>query len=152
MISFCRTVTTTAEFLDNETVRFRGALEDHIYAMGIEMDVRIADGVISAIKGVMQRHTTPWCPDAEPVLEQAVGLSVRQSGWVSRINRDIGRKGCRHFAELIIECGACLDTVRLGRSVAERLRQDSDASAGEVARSWIDEHPGAWVLEKPAGT
>jgi len=53
MISFCRNLTVTAEFPDDATVRMRGALNDHIYAMDLQVDVRIADGEIEEISTVM---------------------------------------------------------------------------------------------------
>ena len=46
MIGFCRTVTITAELPDENTVRFRGLLEDHIYAMDLELVKKSWDKVI----------------------------------------------------------------------------------------------------------
>jgi len=146
VIGFCRTTTVTADFPGEDTIRLRGLLEDHIYAMEIEIDVRISDGAITAITGSMKRFTTPWCPDAVAILQEAVGLSLRQQGWISRVNRDIGRKGCTHFAEILIECGRCLDTARLSRAVTEQVFQDAELSPGDAARGWIDAHPKAWTL------
>lgn len=145
MISFCRTTMITAEFPSRNIVRLRGLLEDHIYAMEIEMDVRFSDGVITVITGSMKRFTTPWCPDAVPVLQQAVGLSLREQGWISRVNREIGRQGCTHFAEILIECGRCLDTSLLSRVVTERIHQDVDCSPEDAAQAWIDDNPSAWT-------
>lgn len=149
MISFCRTLTVDASFLDEDTVRMRGSLADHIYAMDLAVEIRISDGVITAIEGAMHRVTTPWCRDAVPVLERAVGLSVREAGWISRVNRDIGRQGCEHFAAILVECGRCLDTARFARAVGHHLAADPASSAVDAARSWIDGHPEAWVL-RPA--
>jgi hypothetical protein len=153
VIGFARTVTVTARFADDEaTVRFRGLLEDHIYAMDLEVDVRLADGVITAIGGTVKRFTTPWCRDAEPVLQRAVGMSLRADGWISRVNRDLGRHGCEHLAALLVECGRCLDTVRLARAVAEGVREDPSRQAADVAASWIEAHPEAWKLTPAQGS
>jgi len=146
MIGFCRTVTVSAEIPDDETIRMRGSLADHIYAMELGVDIRIADGVITAIDGTMKRVTTPWCGDAVPVLQKAVGMSVREQGWISRVNRDIGRQGCEHFAAILVECGRCLDTARLSRELSARLSEDPSFSAADAAAAWIDEHPEAWTL------
>ena len=81
MITFNRSQLVGAEFLDDDTIRFNGVQEDHIYGMEIDMDVRIADGEILAIQGVMKRYTNPVCPAAVPVLQRAVGISVREEGW-----------------------------------------------------------------------
>jgi hypothetical protein len=115
MITFSRSQIVGAEFLDEQTVRFHGTQEDHIYAMEIEMDVRIADGRILAIKGWMKRYTTPVCPRAVDKLQDAVGISLREEGWMSLVMREVGRKGCEHFAEIICECGRCLDQARMSR-------------------------------------
>jgi hypothetical protein len=146
MIGFTRTVTVTAEFPDDEHIHLRGLLEDHIYAMELEVDIRIADGVVTAIDGTMKRVTTPWCGDAVPVLQQAVGMSVREQGWISRVNRDIGRQGCEHFAAILVECGRCLDTARLTRAVARRIEQEPGVQPVDAARDWIGTHPDAWLL------
>ena len=98
MITFNRSQLVGAEFPDDETIRFNGIQEDHIYSMEIAMDVRIADGEILAIQGSMKRYTNPVCPAAVPVLQTAVGISLREEGWDHRVMREIGRKGCEHFA------------------------------------------------------
>lgn len=150
MIGFSRTITVTAEFPDDDTVKMRGALADHIYAMDLEVDIRIADGVITAIEGVMKRVTTPWCGDAIPVLQTAVGMSVREKGWISKVNREIGRQGCEHFAAILVECGRCLDTARLGSDMAARVALEPGVSAQSAAAEWIEHHPEAWRLEEVA--
>jgi len=146
VISFSRSVIVSAEFVDQDTVRMRGSLADHIYDMDLEVELRISDGVITAVGGVMKRVTTPWCGDAVPVLQSAVGMSVREPGWISRVNRDIGRQGCEHFAAILVECGRCLDTARLSRETVARMSLDPAMTAESAAAAWIDEHPEAWVL------
>ncbi len=141
MISFSRSLLVTGEFLNENTLRLRGTLEDHIYALEIQMDVRISDGVISAIQGWMKRYTTPFCPRAVEVLQEAVGISLREEGWISRVHRDIGRKGCQHFAEILLECGRCFDSVRLAQAAGEALQENPAASLTQITRSWVKEHP-----------
>jgi hypothetical protein len=81
MISFNRSQVIGAEFPDEETVRFNGILEDHIYSMEINMDVHIADGKVLAIEGIMKRYTNFVCPQAVSVLQTATGMSLREDGW-----------------------------------------------------------------------
>ncbi len=140
MITFSRTLLVGAEFLDDTTLRFYGTLEDHIYAMEIQMDVRVGDGVIAAIQGRMKRYSTPVCPKAVDVLQQAVGISLREEGWISRVNREVGRKGCQHFGEILIECGRCLDSARLTQALGEKLKAEPFAPRVSIARSWVKEH------------
>lgn len=141
MISFSRTMLVGGEFLEEKLLRLQGVLEDHIYAMEIQMDVLLPDGVISAIRGWMKRYTTPVCPKAVEVLQNAVGMSLREEGWVSRVNREIGRKGCQHFAEILIECGRCLDQAWMAHDLAESLKIEAPALSNQITRSWVENHP-----------
>ena len=113
MITFSRSLLVGGEFVNDSLLRLYGILDDHIYAMEIKMDIRILDGVIMAIRGWMKRYTTPVCPKAVDVLQRAVGMSLREEGWISRVQREIGRPGCQHFAEILVECGRCLDVARM---------------------------------------
>jgi len=141
MITFNRSQVIGAEFLDDETIRFNGIQEDHIYGMEINMDVRIADGEILAIKGEMKRYTTFMCPEAVPVLQTAVGISLREDGWDRRVMREIGRLGCEHFAEIIIECGRCLDQARMSKELSEALEKDAGLDQEQFIQDWIEGHP-----------
>jgi len=141
MITFNRSQLVGAEFPDDETIRFNGVQEDHIYGMEISMDVRVADGEILAIRGVMKRYTNPVCPAAVAVLQTAVGISVRDEGWDHRIMREIGRKGCEHFAEIIIECGRCFDQARLSKEMSEALQSDPGLDQEKFVETWVEEHP-----------
>ena len=142
MITFNRSQLIGAEFPDEETIRFNGIQEDHIYGMEVNMDVRIADGQILAINGLMKRYTNFVCPQAAPVLQTAVGMSLREEGWDRRVMREIGRKGCEHFAEIIIGCGRCLDQALLSKDISEALETDLHLDQKQFTRNWMDEHPG----------
>jgi hypothetical protein len=117
MIGFQRNQLIGAEFIDDHTIRFNGIQEDHIYGMEISMDVRIADGQILTIAGNMKRYTNFVCPQAVPVLQTAVGMSLRSEGWDKQVMKEIGRKGCEHFAEIVIECGRCLNQALMSRDL-----------------------------------
>jgi len=141
MITFNRSQVIGAEFLDNETVRFNGIQEDHIYGMEIQMDIRISDGEILKIDGNMKRYTNFVCPSAIPVLQKAVGMSLKNDEWDKQIMREIGRKGCEHFAEIIIECGRCLNQALMSRDLTAALSEDSGLDQGQYLRNWEETHP-----------
>jgi hypothetical protein len=141
MITFNRSQLIEAEFPDQETVRFSGVQEDHIYSMEICMQVRMADGEILAIEGQMKRYTNPVCPAAVAVLQSAVGISLREEGWDRRVMREIGRNGCEHFAEIMIECGRCLDQARLSKAIWEALQQDASLNQEQFIEAWAEQHP-----------
>jgi len=125
MITFNRSQLIGAEFPDEETIRFNGVQVDHIYSMEINMDVRVSDGEILAIEGLMKRYTNFVCPQAVPVLQNAVGMSLREEGWDRHIMKEIGRQGCEHFAEIIIECGRSIDQACLSRDLWQALEKDA---------------------------
>ena len=139
MITFSRSQVIGAEFPDAETIRFNGVLEDHIYSMEINMDVQIADGKILAIEGNMIRYTNFVCPQAVPVLQIAVGMSLREDGWERRIMKEIGRKGCEHFADIIIECGRCLDQGRMDNDIWQTLETDPGLDQLAFMETWLAE-------------
>jgi hypothetical protein len=141
MITFSRSQLIGVEFPDEDTARFHGIQDDHIYAMEVEMDVRISDGVITAITGWMKRYTTPVCPKAIGLLQNAVGMSLREKGWMDTVFREVGRKGCEHFAEIVNECGRCLDQARLTRVLKEALKEDAGVDLATLAEGWRREHP-----------
>jgi len=136
MISFNRSQIIGAEFPDSNTVRFNGIQEDHIYGMEVNMEVRIADGVITRVEGNMKRYTTPVCPNAIPVLQTAIGKSLRDEGWESKIMKEIGRKGCEHFAEIIIECGHCFDQALRSRDLSLALEKDPGLDQVQFLQNW----------------
>jgi hypothetical protein len=152
MMAFSRTMLVGGEFLAENILRLHGILEDNIYALEIRMDVRLPEGVIVAISGDIKRYTTPVCPRAVEVLQNAVGISLREEGWVSRVNREIGRKGCSHFAEILIECGRCLDQARIARALENAAKTQPSMSPSQVARSFVESHPEAqgFCLARPA--
>ena len=137
MITFNRSQVIGAEFPDEETIKFNGTQVDHIYSMEINMDVRISDGEILAIEGLMKRYTNFVCPEAIPVLQNAVGMSLQEEDWERRIMKEIGRRGCEHFAEIIIECGHSFDQARLSKALWQTLEKNPDLDQSEFMENWL---------------
>lgn len=143
MIAFSRTLLVGAEFLDETTLRFHGILEDNIYALEIQLEVGVEDGRISKIQGRMKRYTTPVCPQAVAFLQKAVGISLRGENWISKVNREVGQKGCQHFAEILIECGRCLDSALMAKAVEKAQMENPTGSPQEATQAWVRRHPEA---------
>ena len=139
MITFSRSQVIGAEFPDEETVRFNGILKDHIYSMEINMDVQVADGKILTIEGMMNRYTNSVCPMAVPVLQTAAGMCLREEGWERRIMKEIGRKGCEHFAEIIIQCGRCLDQAFMTKDMWQALETNPGLDQAAFMEKWLAE-------------
>jgi len=140
MITFNRSQVIGAEFPDEKIVRFSGLQVDHIYSMEINMDVRLSDGVILAVEGLMKHYTNFVCPQALPVLQTVVGMSLREEGWDRRIMKEIGRQGCEHFAEIIIDCGHSLDQARLSKAMWQALETDPGLNQVEFMEKWLTEN------------
>ena len=139
MITFNRSQLIEAALLDDKTIRFNGIQQDHIYSMEINMDVNITDGKILAIEGIMKRYTNFVCPQAVAVLQTAIGMSLREDDCERRIMKEIGRKGCEHFAEIIIECGRCLDQAGMTKAMWQKLETDPGIDQLEFMEKWLAE-------------
>ena len=137
MITFNRSQVIGAEFPDEDTLKFNGIQVDHIYSMEINMEVRISDGVILSIEGFMKRYTNFVCPEAGPILQNAVGMSLRSEDWDRSIMKEIGRKGCEHFAEIIIECGRSLDQACLSKAMWQALETDPGLDQAAYMEKWL---------------
>ena len=92
-----------------------GVLEDDIYAVELTLQVRTSEGVICDIDGRWKRWTTPECPRALDFLKEAEGLKIHDD-IDQAIHKIVGRKACRHFANLMIEC------VYAAKETTRRLR------------------------------
>jgi hypothetical protein len=139
MITFSRTLLVGVESVGETALRFHGILEDRIYAMEVEMDVEMPEAVIIRIQGWMKRYTTPVCPKAVDYLQKAVGVSLRDEDWIPKLKREVGQKGCQHFAEILVECGRCLDSARMAQALEETLKARPLSS--EMTQSWVNDHP-----------
>ncbi|MFZ5649988.1 MAG: DUF2889 domain-containing protein [Bacillota bacterium] len=104
MLGFSRTKWVGVERSGDNIYLAHGVLEDHIYGMEIDVEVRSPEFTITAISGKMRRITTPECPKAVPALQNAVGMRLDAPDLAGTVNRKVGRAGCRHFANLLLEC------------------------------------------------
>ncbi len=80
-----------------------GVLEDELYAMACELAVHWPTLTIESVQTTMKRFTTSRCPLAEAVFTQAEGWKLGPE-LDARIKKELGRKGCRHMAVLMVEC------------------------------------------------
>jgi len=94
----------SVEKTDAGMLRAHGVLDDDIYGLEIEVSIRRSDVQIMAITGTWNRYTTPECPRALPFLQEAVGLRINEAGFSQKVHKGVGRKACRHYANLLLEC------------------------------------------------
>lgn len=106
MLKFMRNKIVGIERKGEDLLRAYGELDDDIYGLELDVSIGMPGMVIRSIDGRFKRWTTPECPKAIPVLQQAVGYCALEEGFSQRVQKSIGRKGCRHFANLLLECCA----------------------------------------------
>ena len=66
-------------------------------------------------------------------------MSLREDDSERRLMKEIGRKGCEHFAEIIIECGRCLDQSALTKAMWQTLETDPGIDQLEFMEKWLAE-------------
>ena len=113
MLEFMRNKVVNVARIDEETLSVHGILDDSIYSLEINFKVNIIDLVCSAVEGRWLRWTTPECPRALTFLEEVEGFCLK-AGIDEKIHKTMGRRACRHFANLFIECGyAARETAKI---------------------------------------
>ena len=85
-----------------------GILDDDIYSLRINFTISISDLEILTIQGHWVRWTTSQCPRADNFLQEAVGMRIKE-GFAQQVHRIIGRKACRHYANILLECCAAVE-------------------------------------------
>ncbi len=104
MLKFSRNKLVSVEQKDQNTLIAHGILDDDIYSINLDVSFGIPDLKIISVQGKWKRWTTPECPRAIQFLQESIGLSVREPDFGQKIFKLIGRKACRHFANLLLEC------------------------------------------------
>jgi len=136
MLKFMRNKVVGIERRDEDTLQAYGVLEDDIYAVELDVSIGLSDMVIRSIEGRFKRWTTPECPKAIPVLQQAVGFCALEEGFSQKVHKSIGRKGCRHFANLLVECCATAEQaanlIRGGKP--KKIPAESKSSGGRTQK------------------
>lgn len=103
MLKFTRNKLASVYRKDERTLAVHGILEDDIYGLEVDLDLDFSRMEILAVRGNWNRMENSQCPRALPFLQEAVGFRLEED-FVRKVQKIVGRKACRHFAELIIEC------------------------------------------------
>ncbi len=109
---------------DHDTLLAQGILDDDIYSLLIQVGIKISTLEIISIEGKWNRWTTPECPRAIPFLQEAIGFRLEEEGFSKKIHKTIGRKACRHYANLLIECShSAREAAMLSKWEDERVKK-----------------------------
>jgi hypothetical protein len=104
MLKFARNKLVNVARKDPDTLAVHGVLDDDIYSLELDVLIRLSDLEILDLQGRWHRWTTPECPRATNFLTGAVGLRIGSEGFGDKVHRVVGRKACRHYANLLLEC------------------------------------------------
>jgi hypothetical protein len=126
MLTYMRNKLVSVEIPAENTFVAYGFLDDHIYSVETTFQVNGTDMTIEWLKGHWNRYTTPDCPRAIDPLQEAVGLCLTDEEFTQKVHRIVGRKACRHFANLILECS---DAVVKAKGMTERDTESSQENA-----------------------
>ncbi len=133
MLKFMRNKIVGIERIAPDEVLVHGILDDDIYSLEIDLRVRLSDLRIVSIDGRWKRWTTPECPLAVGKLKEAVGMCINEEGIYEKIRREIGKKSCRHFANLLIEC---CDSVKLAKEVIKEKEEVKEKKKVDIRKEF----------------
>ncbi len=103
MLKYMRNKLVRVVRMDHDTLMVFGILDDDVYSLELDVKVRMSDLEIISIDGRWNRWTTPECPRSDQFLDEAVGFRIGE-GFSQKVHKIIGRKACRHYANLLLEC------------------------------------------------
>lgn len=129
MIELSRSKLVSIYLKEQDIFSVHSVLEDDIYGIELDMEVKADELVITSIKGRWIRQENHYCALALPVLEEMVGWRIDRN-FFRKARKFAGRKACIQFADLIIECAdAIMDVVR------ERGQLISEKGTGEEKKT-----------------
>ena len=103
ILSFIRNKIVGVEQTGQDVFHAHGVLDDSVYSMELDVGVKLPDMQITSIEGNYRRYTTPECPKAIPKLQNAIGMCLFEQDFSRKIHRIVGKEGCTHFANLLLE-------------------------------------------------
>jgi predicted metal-dependent phosphoesterase TrpH len=103
MLKFTRNKLVSIYRKDQDRLLAHGILEDDIYGLEVNVGISMPRLEILSIEGRWKRAENVECPRAIPFLQEAVGFRMGE-GFHQKVRKIIGRKACRQFADIILEC------------------------------------------------
>jgi predicted metal-dependent phosphoesterase TrpH len=103
MLKFARNKLVSICRKDEDTLLAHGVLEDDIYGLEVDVTIGLSALEILSVEGRWNRAENSQCSRAIPFLQDAIGFRIDE-GFSQRVRKNIGRKACRHFADILLEC------------------------------------------------
>ena len=103
MLKYMRNKLVRVVRMDDDTLMAFGILDDDVYSLELDVKISMSNLEIISIDGRWNRWTTPECPRSTQFLTEAVGFRIGDE-LNQKVHKIIGRKACRHYANLLLEC------------------------------------------------
>lgn len=143
ILSFIRNKIVGVEQSEQDVFHAHGVLDDNVYSMELDVDVKLPDMQITSIKGNYRRYTTPECPKAIPKLQNAIGMNLFEPDFSRKVHRLVGKAGCTHFANLLLECCDSIVQAALYGDWQVSKENSSTLTKDEYLKSKLGSIPGA---------
>ena len=144
MLTFSRNKLVSI-YRKNHILFVRGILEDDIYGMEMDVSISLPDLEILSIQGKWIRMENSECPRAVPFLQEAVGFRLLDEGFRKRVQKTIGRKSCRHFANILMEC--CDAAVEAAEVIRDEAAQGGKSNV--ILKDSLEEENGIVMTSGP---
>jgi len=119
----------------------RALLEDQAHGMRVEVHFTLPGLTISRVAGEMPRVPNAECRLALPRLQKAVGLAV-EPGLTAKVDTQVGRPGCPHLANLLLECAhAAIHGLMALQVDAAQEQADQRTAAAELVERCLRDIP-----------
>ena len=141
-LTFSRSKLVGIEYLSPDTFIAHGILDDCIYGLELDFEVKLPDFEIVNIEGKWNRYTSPECPKAVAILQRAVGWRIFEEGFRRKVNRIVWREGCEHFANLSSARSDALNWTAFYGEWEEFKKKQAAPDKEEYLRKKLQDIPG----------
>ena len=131
MLKFARNKLVSIYTKDENTLLAHGVLEDDIYGLEVDVTIGLSALEILSVEGRWKRAENSQCARALPFLQEAIGLRIDEA-FSQKVRKIIGRKACRHFADILLEC---CDAAQMAANVSRWETEKGKEDAGESGSS-----------------
>jgi len=141
MLQFARHKLVSIYRKDEDTLLARGVLEDDIYGLEVDVAIGLSTLEILSVEGRWNRAENSQCSRAIPFLQDAIGFRIDE-GFSEKVRKIIGRKACRHFSDILLECcDAAEMAVHVNRWETEKGKEDRGESPSPPGLGTISGEP-----------
>jgi len=141
-LTFSRSKLVGIEYLGPDIFLAHGVLDDYLYGLKLDVEVKLPNFEIVTIEGEWKRYTSPECPKAISTLQRAVGWRIFEEGFRRKVNTIIWREGCEHFANLLLECCDAIKWSAFYGEWEDLKKKGAALDKQEYLRKKLDDIPG----------